>query len=1137
MKASAEKSSSTTSTNATHTASQPFFAKAGGGNFFAPAATTAPAVQFKMTVNKPGDKFEQEADTMANKVMRMPTPVSPVKEEKLQKAAMPEEKVQKKEEDKLQKAAMPEEKIQKKEDDKLQKAAMPEEKIQKKEDKLQKAVMPEEKIQKKEDDKLQKAPATEEKLQRKGDGTPAVGASTQAAITSKTSGGQPLSADVRSYMEPRFNADFSNVRVHNDPESASLSNQLSARAFTHQNHVFFSQDQYQPGTGEGKQLLAHELTHTIQQGHAIQRSPQVSTTTTPPPIQREWSLPDIDIPNPLEYLAKKATEFINKHAEDLPGFTMLTVVMGKNPLTGATVDRSPGNILRGAIKMIPGGGFVTQALDNHGVFEKVSAWTSQQFNTLKEIGSNILTDVKNFVSKFSITDLKDPGAIWAQAQAIITAPIAQIKNFAAGLVEGIAGLIKDAILKPIAKFAKANLPNAYDLLSVILGKDPISGETVTPSAENLIAPVMKMIGQEDVWTRMKEANAIPRAFAWFQSTVGEAKTLVSSIPEQFIAAFKALTIEDIILIANAFSKIAGVFGSVAGTIIKWGGDKVWKLLEIVFDVVSPGAFGYIKKTGAALKSILKNPLPFVGNLVNAAKLGFQNFAGNFVGHLKAGLIDWLTGSLTGVYIPKALSLPEMGKFAMSVLGITWAQIRGKIVKALGPTGETIMKGLETGFDIVVALITGGPAAAWELIKEKLTDLKDMVVGGIIDFVTDTVVKKAIPKLIAMFIPGAGFISAIISIYDTVMVFVQKISKIIQVVTGFINSIVAIASGNIAAAASRVEGILANLLSLAISFLAGFAGLGKVSDKIMGVIGKVRGTIDKALDWIINTIVSKAKAWFAKLFGKKDKKDERTDEQKMADLERGLSEGDALLTVPELDNDKVKSRLPGIKNKYKLSKLELVIDSESGDEETVHLHGEVNPVKDKPKHKVKKGGPDSIISQQDLSFSRPNFRPSTKKQLRSLHIKQKGSKNIMDTKGTFKSPKKWHRRHVVSWGDIKTHFISIFSGKTVRDAAAILASEGYSGKLERQEVVRFIKEKARNAFNDEKNLFIDLGQENSSLQDVLDDAHPDFLDQKGKIVEAKIDERVAAFIASHAIGGNVFAVNTKIGVVDWDVTYV
>ena len=70
-----------------------------------------------------------------------------------------------------------------------------------------------------------------------------------------------------------------------------------------------------------------------------------------------------------------------------------------------------------------------------------------------------------------------------------------------------------------------------------------------------------------------------------------------------------------------------------------------------------------------------------------------------------------------------------------------------------------------------------------------------------------------------------------------------------------------------AAAKRVESILAGLLSLAISFLAGFLGLGKVTDKIMGVIQKVRGIVDKALDAAINWIVAKAKALFAKLFSK------------------------------------------------------------------------------------------------------------------------------------------------------------------------------------------------------------------------------------------------------------------------------
>jgi hypothetical protein len=842
MKTSAEKSSTTTPAAAMQAAKQPFFNKKGGGDFF------APAVQMKMAVSKPGDKLEQEADRMADKVMRMPSLLSPSpgKEEKLQRA--PEEKLQKKEDDKIQKAAAPEEKVQKKEADKLQK---------------------------KDAEKLQKAPASEEKLQRKGsDSAPTVSTSLQSTIQSRSGGGQPLSNEVRSYMEPRFNADFSKVRVHSDAQAATLSNQLRARAFTHQNNIFFSRNQYQPGSSEGKQLLAHELTHTIQQGHAVQRSPQVSTTATPPVVQRLFGL-DLD---PRSFFASAAAA--------IPGFTMLTVVIGSNPITGASVDRSPGNILRGAIEMIPvAGTLISQALDNHGVFEKVSVWASQQFTTLSNIGSSIRQSIADFISNF---DILSPGAMLERGKQLITEPIARIKNFAGSLKDGIVTFIKDAILKPIAAFAKANVPNGYDLLCAVLGKDPISGEPVPQTAENLIAPFMKLIGQEEVWENMKKSNAIGRAWAWFQNALSTVKGFVQELPTLFVNAFKALEVIDIVLIPRAFSKLVGVFGGFAGRFISWAGTAVWNLLEIIFDAVSPGALGYIKKTGSAIRSIFQNPLPFVGNLVKAAKQGFLNFATNIGGHLKAGLIDWLTGSLSGVYIPKALNLAELGKFALSILGITWAQIRGKIVKVLGPSGEKIMQGLETGFDIVVALVKGGPAAAWELIKEKLADLKDTVISGIVGFVTESVVKKAIPKLIAMFIPGAGFISAIISIYDTVMVFVEKISKIIQVVTAFIDSIVTIAAGNITAAANRVESILGGLLSLAISFLAGFLGLGKITDKIKAIIEKVRLTVDKAIDAVIGWIVGKAKALFGKLFGKKDKSENASSSPVISKVKQELS---------------------------------------------------------------------------------------------------------------------------------------------------------------------------------------------------------------------------------------------------------
>lgn len=697
-----------------------------------------------------------------------------------------------------------------------------------------------------------------------------------------TAGGMPLPAPVRNFMEPRFGADFGNVRIHTGEAAAAQSAKLNANAFAVGQNVFFGRGQYQPDTASGKELIAHELTHTIQQGAApqVRRSEAVAVTEqVSPQVQRDF----LGIPNPREYFARKAAA--------IPGFTMLTVVIGYNPITNARVERSAGNILRGAIELIPGGSLITEALNNHGVFDKVSKWAAEQFQALKDIGAALWQDIENFISQFSILDLRDPGGLWDRAKAIVTRPIDRIIAFAKAIKDGIVDLVKEAILKPIAAFARTT--RGYPLLCAVMGKDPITGEPVPQDPVSLMGEFMKFIGEEEMWNNMLKANAIPRAFAWFKGALGALRGFVNEIPGLFVQALKSLHVVDIILIPRAFMKLAGVFGNFAVRFVTWGATAIWNLLEIIFDVVSPGALAYIKKTGGALKSILKNPLPFVGNLVKAAKLGFVNFGANFLTHLKAGLINWLTGSLPGIYIPKAFSMPEIAKFAFSVLGLSWANIRQKLVKA---TSENVVKALETGFDLVVTLVRDGPAAAWDKIKEMLSNLKDMVIGGITDFVVDMVVKKAIPKMIAMFIPGAGFISAILSIYDTVMVFVNKISQIIEVVTGFIDSIVNIAAGNIGAAAGKVEKTLATLLSLAINFLAGFAGLGKVADKIMGIFAKVRAPIDKALDWLINWIVTTAKKLFAKLFGKKD---QDTPESKKVKKEVGESlQGKAVNTVEE-----------------------------------------------------------------------------------------------------------------------------------------------------------------------------------------------------------------------------------------------
>jgi hypothetical protein len=94
------------------------------------------------------------------------------------------------------------------------------------------------------------------------------GGEVEGGISAKKGGGSALGPEVRSFMEPRFGADFSNVRVHSDAQSDGLNRQIGARAFATGSDVFFRKGEYEPNSSAGRSLLAHELTHVVQQGGA-----------------------------------------------------------------------------------------------------------------------------------------------------------------------------------------------------------------------------------------------------------------------------------------------------------------------------------------------------------------------------------------------------------------------------------------------------------------------------------------------------------------------------------------------------------------------------------------------------------------------------------------------------------------------------------------------------------------------------------------------------------------------------------------------------------------------------------------------------------------------------------------------------
>jgi Domain of unknown function (DUF4157) len=123
---------------------------------------------------------------------------------------------------------------------------------------------------------IARADGLEGALRRKPAGPTATASAMFAAALRRRSGGAPLSTETRGFFEPRFARDFGHVRLHDGASSGALAREINARAFTHRSDIYFAPGQYDPTSAGGRRLLAHELTHVLQQRAdiaTVQRKP------------------------------------------------------------------------------------------------------------------------------------------------------------------------------------------------------------------------------------------------------------------------------------------------------------------------------------------------------------------------------------------------------------------------------------------------------------------------------------------------------------------------------------------------------------------------------------------------------------------------------------------------------------------------------------------------------------------------------------------------------------------------------------------------------------------------------------------------------------------------------------------------
>ena len=560
-------------------------------------------------------------------------------------------------------------------------------------------------------------------VQRKAAGQPLLEDATPVREAIR-SGGRPLDAETRRAMESGFGYDFRKVRIHDDAQAAESARALGAHAYTTGTDVVFAAGRYDPQSEAGRKLLAHELTHVVQQSRDLPARP-AGIRSAPVQIQRD-------------------------------------------------VDEG------------------TEEKDS-------SSWFS-----------NPIEKIKKFVRKL-------PG---------------------------------------------------YKLFTLILGKDPVTNEKVELNSTNLLMALFNLIKADDVFKRIQESGALEKAYQWVVDELARLELNWNYFKGLIDQALDSVSWKDIKDPKAALERIADIFRPAYEKVKTFAFAAADKVLEFAMEaalalVGGTGILDTFRQIGDAFKKILKDPMAFLSNLVDALKLGFNNFLANIVEHLKKAVVEWIFGEIasTGIRLPKKFDLAGILSLILQVLGLTWDRFRLKLV---GLIGEDAVRFLEGAFDFLVQLAKAKDlGVAWKMILEKADNLIDTMLDAVKSWVIETIVKTAIVKVIAMLNPAGAIVQAIQAIYKTVSFFIEKAKQIKALVDAIIKSISNIAYGKLQQAADYVEATMGKTLPVIIGFLADQIGLGGIGKTVAGIIKKVQDRVDKAVDKVLEWIVSKGKGFYEK----------------------------------------------------------------------------------------------------------------------------------------------------------------------------------------------------------------------------------------------------------------------------------
>ncbi|MEE6166061.1 MULTISPECIES: phage tail protein [unclassified Mycolicibacterium] len=373
----------------------------------------------------------------------------------------------------------------------------------------------------------------------------------------------------------------------------------------------------------------------------------------------------------------------------------------------------------------------------------------------------------------------------------------------------------------------------------IVGNDLTAAKKRIAAGRTEIASYVKSLPANLQKVGAEASKEINDKFEQLESDVNSKQdALVDTLATKYVEARKGLDDRIEELQAENKGLVDKAIGAIKAVI-----ETIRKLTSMLMNTLA--------RVASVVGDIVKHPVRFLGNLIDGVKGGIMRFKDNILEHLRKGLMTWLFGALAegGVELPEKFDLQGIIKLLLSLFGLTWTNIRNRLVKQIG---EPAMAAIEKGVEIFRTIASTGLAGLWQMLMDKLGDIKEMILEKIKDFVITRIITAGITWLIGLLNPAAAFIKACKLIYDIIMFFVDNAERILKFVNTVIDSAVDIVRGNVGGVVAKIEDVLGQMVPILIGFLASAIGIGGIGEKIREIIATLQKPVNKAIDFVIKT---------------------------------------------------------------------------------------------------------------------------------------------------------------------------------------------------------------------------------------------------------------------------------------------